>query len=554
MFKSGPGIIVSHSERKIMLSYAEFHYRPLRYFPSLIFKKQPEILFDIPGRIEPGCPIPVFLIIKDADLYPVEIDSVIIHARYENGIERIARFPYNGLRVDSKIWWDSINITSEYTGMVKIDPYVSLKIGKKMINVRIDNYKGISREPLNVFVSTDSLPASIGWYHGDIHCHTFYTSDQIEFGAPLEVMAFAAYCMGLSWMAATDHSYDLDNKTNSYESKDPMLAKWDSMKKNAELLVSSLTVIPGEEVTVRNEKGANCHMLALNSSKFIKGTGDSGQNGLSTKTEKSIGEAASECVEWGGIACAAHPLENIPVIEKLILGRGKWSIKDIQTPGVTAIQFYNGIRDRGFHQGKKAWIKLLLNGRRIYAFGGNDAHGDMNRRRRIEIPLVSISERFEHIFGNVRTVVRAKSKERHDITEALINGHAQVTDGPFIDINISLNDTIAYPGDVFSTDTNTDLANTGEEIVVNAIFMSTPELGSLKRVLVYGGAKKESPGNENTENKEIIIMTNDISTQDFEYKYSESFAAKGFLYIRAECETSKGKICFTNPIWIDSAG
>ncbi|MFC1538681.1 CehA/McbA family metallohydrolase [Candidatus Latescibacterota bacterium] len=533
-----------------MVSYVEVHYRPSRFFPSLIFKKQPEIIFDAPSRIEPGYPIPVFLIIKDADLYPMEIDSVVIHVLYKGGIERIARFPYNGLLVNTNIWWDSINITPEHTGLVKIDPYISFKIDKKIKHVRVDNYKGISLEPLKVYVSTTPLPASTGWYHGDIHCHTFYTSDQIEFGAPLEVMAFAGTCMGLSWMTATDHSYDLDNDQNSYKIKDPLLMNWHSMKKNADLLKSSFTVIPGEEVTVRTENGNNCHLLAINSENFIRGTGDSGKNGFNTKTEKSISEAALECIEWDGIACAAHPLEKIPIHEKLILGRGKWSLNDLQTQGVIAIQFYNGIKDSGYHDGKRAWIKLLLSGRRIFAFGGNDAHGDMNRRRRMEIPFVSISQKYEHMFGNVRTVVRAKSKDRDDILEALKKGRAIVTDGPFIDISISSNETVAYPGDVFTANSQHKM-NPEMEIFVNTFFMSTPEFGSLKKVNIFGGVVKKKQEDDNSENEEISIMTVDNPMTENEFRYSETIRADGLLYIRAECETDKGKICFTNPIWLD---
>jgi hypothetical protein len=542
-----------------MFSYVETHYRPLRFFPSLIYKKQPEILFDAPSRIEPGCPIPIFLIIKDADIFPALIDSVVIHIRYEGGIERIARFPYHGLQVNTNIWWDSINITPEHAGMVKIDPYVSLKVGKKTVNVRVDNYKGLPHEPLSVFVATTPLPAPDGWYHGDIHCHTFYTSDQIEFGAPLEVMAFAAYCLGLSWMAATDHSYDLDNDPDSYDEKDPMLRKWHTMKNNAEMLVSSLTVIPGEEVTVRTENGANCHLLALNSTKFIKGTGDSGQNGLKTRSEKSVGEAVSECVEWGGIACAAHPLEKIPVLEKLILGRGEWSPGDLRTPGVTSIQFYNGIRDKGFYRGKKAWIKLLLSGRRIYTFGGNDAHGDLNRRRRMDVPLMSVTEKYEHIFGNVRTVVRAKSVSKNDIIEALANGCAVVTDGPFIDITLSRDGAEYFPGDVFPAGKSSDIPDHGGEVTLNAAFVSTPEFGHLKKVKIMGGPSKDSSIdgtaelNQTSANEETLILIADVPAQEYEYIYSEPLHANNFHYIRAECETAQGKICFTNPVWIDPA-
>ena len=171
-----------------MVTYAEVHYRPW-FVPSLIYMKQPEIVFDAPSRVETGNPIPVFIIIKDADRFPIQINAIVIHVIYEGGIGRVARFPYGGLKVDSQIWWDSINIIPEYKGIVKIEPYLSLKAGKKRITVRVDNYKGISHGPLSVFVASSPFPGCEGWYHGDIHCHTYYTSDQIEFGAPLEVMA-----------------------------------------------------------------------------------------------------------------------------------------------------------------------------------------------------------------------------------------------------------------------------------------------------------------------------------------------------------------------------
>ena len=513
-----------------MLSYVEVHFRPW-FAPNLIYMKQPEIVFDAPSRIEPGCPIPVFIIIKDANLFPVQLETIVIQVVYEGGIERVARFPYGGLEVNSGIWWDSINITPEYPGIVKIDPYLFLTMGKKKVFVRVDNYRGISHYPLKVFVGSSSLPASKGWFHGDIHCHTYYTSDQIEFGARLEVMAFGAFCMGMNWMAATDHSYDLDNDEDSSTNKDPLLLKWHMMRKKAELLVESLTVIPGEEVTCRTRKGNNCHLLAINSNKFIKGTGDSGKHGFNTRTEKSVGETVSECVEWGGIACAAHPLERIPLLEKLILGRGKWALNDLLTPGITALQFYNGIRDRGFHDGMKTWIKLLLDGRRIYTFGGNDAHGDMNRRRHVWLPFFSISEGYEHIFGDVRTVVRAQSRDQKDIVEALRGGHAVVTDGPFIDIMVSSNNKTAYPGDEIP----------GGKITVKATFISSSEFGSLKKARIFAGITGEKV--------ERILMTADISQSDYEYSVDDSFELKGLLYIRADCETALGKICFTNPVW-----
>ncbi len=514
-----------------MLTYAEIHYHP-RFVPSLIYTNQPEIIFDAPYRIQTENPIPVFIIIKDADLFPVQLDSVVIHIIYEGGDHRISRFPYSGLNVNSKIWWDSINIIPEYPGIVKIDSYMYLTVGGKGVSVHIDNYRGISHSPLNVFVASSDFPGCEGWYHGDIHCHTYYTSDQIEFGAPLEVMAFSAFCMGLQWMVATDHSYDLDDCENCYSSNDPLLMKWRMMRKKAELLVESLSVIPGEEVTCRTQKGQNCHLLAINSNKFIMGSGDSGENSFKTKTEKSIGEAVSECMEWGGFACAAHPLEKIPLLEKFFLGRGKWTFSDLETPGIKALQFYNGIRDKGFRDGMNSWIKLLLNGRRIYTFGGNDAHGDLNRSRYVWLPLMFISEGIEHVFGNVRTVVRAMSKSTIDIIEALNEGHAVVTDGPFINLELVKNNVVAHPGDEI----------TAGKIGVNAKFISSSEFGFLKKTRIIFGIKGEKA--------ERILLSHNLSNSEFEYIFKDSFEINNLLYIRADCETALGKICFTNPIWI----
>ncbi len=516
-----------------MLTYAEIHFRT-SCLPSLIYKRQPEIIFDTPSRVEPEYPVPIFLIIKDADRFPVELDSAVIHTSYEDGIERIARFPYGGIKINTRLWWDSINFLPEYKGLIKINPYLFLKSNKKHITVHVDNYKGIAHNPLQVFAASSSYPGSDGWYHGDIHCHTYFSSDQVEFGAPIEAMAFASHSMGMQWMTVTDHSYDLDDSEENYMKEDPLLLKWRMMKKKAEMLSESFAVIPGEEVSCRTQEGHNCHLLAINSEKFIKGSGDSGERGLNTNTEKSIGEAVSECVEWGGIACAAHPLEKIPLLEKIFLGRGKWTLKDIENPGITALQFYNGVRDSGFRDGMKAWVQLLLKGRRIYAFGGSDAHGDFNRCRQISLPFISISETDEHFFGKVRTVVRAKSKSAIDVITALKEGKAVVTDGPFINFEVRSGNVSAISGDEIPCG----------KMTLNAGFISSSEFGYLKKCRILIGLKGE--------NNEKILFTKDFKDSEYEFIFTDTFKLKNLIYIRADCETVTGKICFTNPVWVKS--
>ncbi|HUT62442.1 MAG TPA: CehA/McbA family metallohydrolase, partial [Anaerolineae bacterium] len=430
-----------------MFAYAEIHYRP-RFMSSLIYMKKPEIVCDTPTRIDSGRPLPLFIMIKDADRYPVQLETVVVHTIYEDGVERVARFPYYGLSVSSPMWWDSINIVPEFAGIVKVIPYVFVKKEGKVIPVCVDNYPGSSHSPLIINVSKSPLPGGDGWFHGDIHCHSYYTSDQIEFGAPLEVLALAGCSMGLHWIAVTDHSYDLDDFEDDYFSVDPLVIKWHNMRHMANLLENSFTIIPGEEVTCRTENGRNCHMLALNTTRFIKGSGDSGENGLNTVTERSIGEAVALCLKWGGIPCAAHPMERITLLEKLLLKRSEWYPSDLKTPGILALQIHNGARDRGFYKGKKTWINMILNGYRMYAFGGSDAHGDLNLHRSVGLPFFSVKEGLHHTFGSVKTIVRAKSKEKEDILEGLKAGRAVVTEGPFIDLTVTSGYSVVGPGEI----------------------------------------------------------------------------------------------------------
>lgn len=506
------------------------------FIPSLLFRKRPEILFDTPSRIDPDRPIPLFLLIRDADRFPVVIQEALVRMVYGSGREVVARFPYGGLRVDSPVWWDSFNIMPEGTGPVCIHPRLVLRDGKRLRTVDVDNYPGSSRRPLTVNVSPSGLPTAEGWYHGDMHCHSFFTADQVEFGSPLETTAFAAYCMGLDWMAATDHSYDLDDHLSDYLANDPGLGKWNMMQREAALLNESLemfTVVPGEEVTCRTHGGGNCHLLALNTERFIRGSGDGGENGLSTVTEHSIGEAAAECMEWGGLACAAHPREAVSFLERLFLNRSVWKSGDMKTPGVIALQVHNGIRDRGFREGMRAWVKLLLRGRRVFAFGGNDSHGDMNRRRTIWIPFLALHESRDHILGGVRTVAYARSRSRADILEALGSGHAQVTEGPFIDLTLETSGRIARPGDAVSEGYHS----------IRATLKSTPEFGLLRRGRILAGGKGE--------NRERVLAVLDSDIRGVYYhEFEGRMCLEGFHYLRAECETEKGRLCFTNPVWI----
>lgn len=508
-----------------MFGYAEIHYRP-RFLPSFLARRSPEILFDAPRRIEPETSIPVGLVIKDAHKFPISIENVLIHMLYDDDTERAARFPYSGKRIDIPVWWDDFNIIPERSGWVQITPYLEFVMQGKQRTIVVDGYGGLSHAPLYVYASQHPLPTKSGWYHGDIHCHTEYTEDQIEFGAPLGFIAHAAKSLGLDWIAATDHSYDLDDIPGSWTDKDPLLSKWEHLRQSAVLEEHSVTVLTGEEVSCRGQNGGNRHLLCIGNKDFIHGAGDSGENPLKNSSEHSIGSAVQACALSGGIACAAHPFERSGVMEQLILKRKPWTVKDIRTDGLCALQFHNGIHDRGYRDGKKHWITLLLEGRRMFAFGGNDSHGNMNRRRSIRIPLFSIVEDMKHLLGAVRTVVLAESNAEIHIMEGLRNGHAIITDGPFLDLKTICNNIEYGVGDDSPPGNHR----------ISAVCYSSEEFGQIASVSIMTGHTGATAENvfvsETTDRYEIDCRIDKES------------------YIRAECITERGHIAITNPIWI----
>jgi hypothetical protein len=73
-----------------------------------------------------------------------------------------------------------------------------------------------------VFRSSHALPNVDGghWFYGDTHHHTAYTDNPAEIGSPVTATAWAASSIGLSWLAVTDHSNDLDSDADAENFKD----------------------------------------------------------------------------------------------------------------------------------------------------------------------------------------------------------------------------------------------------------------------------------------------------------------------------------------------
>ncbi|MFQ5640143.1 MAG: CehA/McbA family metallohydrolase [bacterium] len=520
----------------LFLLYAETHYA-FKGIYSRLKKKEPEIIADAPHRLEPGSPLPILILIKDADKYPVVLDGVNVHL---NGKKSVS-FDFHGYPVREAFWSKviEINRTASLTGPCHVQVEIEVRINGKKRRIQNDNYAATSHAPLDVFFAEHPLPKCEGWTFGEFHCHTSYTSDQVEFGAPLEPSVKLAKALGLNFFCATDHSYDLDDMPDNYLQNDPDLEKWRELLKEIDHLNRDdpeFVVVPGEEVSAGNSKNRNIHFLILNHPDFLPGHGDSAEKWFRTRPNLSIAEVLHK-ISPDAVAFAAHPGVKPPFLEWLLVRRGKWSYRDCRHPGLHGLQIWNGT-ENGFFEGKQLWRTLLLQGRRIFISGGNDAHGNFNRFRQIGLPFFTMRESHEHLFGHVRTGVFLDAPfSLSALLDGFKKGRMIVTNGPFLQLKIyGTGDKVAFCGDTLKSDT----------MKLNVVCHSSPEFGPLRKLdLFYGdfGKQGETPLKTTTD------FTKPYSHQE-EIVLTESLRAgyiRGELFSGSEARSFQ---CLTNPIWV----
>lgn len=433
--------------------YAEVHYR-FRFFFSLLNAPEPEILADAPHRVEPGEPIPILLLVKDADRHRVTLlsaDAVLS----DGASTRTVRLLHAEVRIAEHWWWTVIDVPSDgLSGWVSCAVQFRYDAGRGERFAVSDNYRTTSHAPLRVYVSSEPLPTLPQLILGEGHSHSTATEDQVEFGIPLGAVRSMARRMGLSFAAVTDHSYDLDDSLASYEVNDPSVPKWHALQREiAELnRRTGFTLLSGEEVTCRNASGRNVHCLVLGDSQFHPGSGDSAERWFRTRSELSLRELLDR-VDGSAVVAAAHPREHVPIFQRLLLRRGSWGDIDESQTGLHLLQFWNGTFDRRCEDGRDAWVRQLLRGRRLGVLAGNDAHGNFNRFRQLSIPFVSLREADHQLFGRVRTGLFADANSPDAIIEALRRHRSIATDGPVgmitdVEGRPVLGETLAAPATV----------------------------------------------------------------------------------------------------------
>ena len=521
--------------------YAETHYR-FRFFPfSRYYRREPEVIFDAPHRLEPGLHLPVILIVKDAHRFPIEIEKVTIVV---TGKDQNISFdiPLNQ-KVSSPFYHRifDIDISSLPPGDVTVETSIHFLNRKRLRVVHQDNLAGLSHAPFKVCKASDSLPIIPGWAAGELHTHTSYGCDQVEFGAPPEVIRSCAKALGFGWTALTDHSYNLDDIEDDCLHDDPELHKWQRFQEHVARLNSEagdVVLLPGEELTCRSDRNRNVHMLILGEETFLPGSGDSAQKWFRTRSELDVAEALARLSE-NSFAAAAHPFIKTPWLEYLLVKRGKWEMHDLRRPGICGWQILNGNPGEDFELGMKKWVSLLLNGDRKYIYGGNDSHGNFNRFRQVRLPMVALHEHHDHLFGKAMTHVKVGDRTTvNSVISALKSGKATVSNGPAVELTVIKGDR------TFSTGEEVTLSSE-DRILVR--YVTTTEFGCVKqlRLLTAGD-----------DGEKILRQLGEDSEESLPDPYTGelTFEAQGRRYLRVELitRTQEGELhhARSNPIWI----
>jgi predicted metal-dependent phosphoesterase TrpH len=521
-----------------ILGYLELHYKFPFFSFSRYFIKEPEIFADAPHRINPGSPLPISILVKDAHRFPITLKKINIKIQSQLS-EVLNEEIFINNEIYSK-WWEKI-IEFEIhpnlaTGLINIWVAIHYDVRGHSRSIITHNVRTSSPYLLTTYLDNEDLPATDRYWYGDLHFHSNYTEDFVEFGASLKSTQTAAKAIGLDFVAITDHSYDLDDQPDSWILSDPQQTKW----KQSRIEINTLNengndvfLIPGEEVTVSNTKGNNVHLLVLNQAEFIPGSGDGAERFLRTTTEYTVQEALN-ILDADALAIAAHPYNNVPFLQKLLLKRSNWTMQDASQIKLAGLQILNGTNLSDLQRGIKNWITQLLEGSKIYIYAGNDAHGNFNRYHQISIPMISTHHNFDQILGQCRTaVLKSNNKSINTIINQLRAGKCVITTGPVMVIECSADNYSYTLGDTIN--------HSNINITIDCI--SSKFNGILNKLIVYFGALGQSI-------ETIIYSKNWGKTTYISQEIIKDLHLHKVGYIRCELVTSIGRFCYSNPIWV----
>jgi hypothetical protein len=494
------------------IAYADIHYRT-RFLVPFYYRKAPEIVVDCPRRIiRPiSSELPLALVIKDAHRFPITLDDLRITVH--TGTRRLLlRDIELSERIDIPYSARLIRLSTEcLPSDTELDVRVRVRYQLNCLHCEcmLHNLPGIPSTPLKCRFHDQFLPYPDNAYPGDLHYHSSFTSDQIEYGADLDTTRQMGLASGLRWVGVTDHSYDLDDRVDDFLRNDPALPKWRMMQNAcASLSDEAFRFLPGEELSVGNTKRENIHLLVFGRTDFLPGKGDSAEKWFVTDPDLTLHDLPKD-----GLYIPAHPAEKATFGERLFFRRGNWSDEELSR--FTYLQIING---RLSQSGLAMWKRRLAHGQRAILLAGNDAHGDFNTKRYVRFPMFYLDETAAHVFGRWQTVFHSDGNAP---LIGLQNRHLFVTTGPYLDFRLHTTEGDFRPGEVA----------TGVPLRIDIDARSSQELGAKKAVRVHVG----------TRDGEKAYPTGVLPT---------AFPREG--YIRVSLRTEQNERALSNPVWFNS--
>jgi hypothetical protein len=501
--------------------YAETHYK-FRLPCSPLHRRLPEIIVDAPSLALPGRDVPLWACVHDAHRFPATLRAVRVVVRGGGTMHKVERTLDR--RLDQPFHWIELPWPgSEIPGENLVDVVLEVEDSRGRRHRFLNHdLPGLPPRSLSVLRLSRAFPFPDGWTSGDLHVHTTWSEDPVEWGGDPEVLRSAADCMGLGFWAATDHSYDF-----AWSHPDWMVPA-DPVERFAKFRATlppdepgRSVVLPAEEVSCGNSEGRNVHLLLVDHPDYLPGQGDGGRRWLRNRPDLSIRQVLSEASMAGSPAFAAHPRPGIGLLEKLVFRRGEWGSDDL-LDGLRGLQFWNGEPRDDFRRGRALWVSDLLRGGRRLPIAGNDAHGDLNRATQVATPLLSLRETRSHRFGRARTWIHLdEPPTRSSVKAALHHGAPTVlSDGPWLSLRL--------PG-------ARDPVERGPEPRVEA--RSLPEFGELSTLRVFC-QRAQSP-------REELVLDAKPSALEGSDRFE---LPSGATYARAEATTVRGHRALTRAI------
>jgi hypothetical protein len=525
--------------------YAEIHFKFFRLFPSLIFKKNPEVIFDLPRRLNPGMDLPIVLLLNDIDRFPAHCREVKITISQKNRPQLLFQFidlqrniieqPFS---FQNTAYVFSIPRNKLENGLCFINCTAAIIQGNKSQTVLNDNLPTTSKLPFSCYIADEPLPENEFCSYGDLHVHSHFSQSHVEFGPPVCIIDLFAKCYGADFTGITDHSYDLSCSMENYLVPDKTLNRWNFFQQELSRKDFKSFNLQSEEVSCLNSKGKAVHLCGFGLDEFIPGTIDGARKNAVHETQHSIGQAVSLIHKQNGVAFAAHPGSKTGFMQRIFLKRGTWSKHDLSS-GIDGLQAINNGFGVSWNRAKALWIKELLKGRKISIIAGNDSHGDFNRYRFLSIPFLAIGEMFGRHFCSAMTGTYEKIKSKKQLIDILRNGKTFTTSGPLLCMSTSdsIEDCVI----------GKDTINFKQDSVT-LILTSTYEFGEPFCVKLFQGSYAEK--------KEKLIFVKYFKNQEFAVNVQAPLSIfrgqHGYLRAEGECKKPDGTMTYaaTSPCYL----